>query len=317
MTQAIEKPHYLDDEINVRELFQTLWRGKWLVFFTTLIFATTGFAYALYKPDIYRASVLLAPVKEESAGLGGVSGQLGGLASLAGISLGGGVTNQTVIAKEILQSRAFLTDFIRRHKLAETLMAVEGWNAVTKEWTYDTDVYDPVEQNWLEDVDGSLQKPTDWDLVETLKEEHFEISESKDTGLITLAVRHYSPKAAQQWAQWLVHDINEHMRKQDVAEAEARISYLKDKLNETNVTGMQQVFYQLIENETRTVMLANAREEYIFRTVDPAVVPEETHEPRRKIIVLIATSIGAFLGIILSFFSEYLRKAKDMLRDSE
>jgi hypothetical protein len=30
---------------------------------------------------------------------------------------------------------------------------------------------------------------------------------------------------------------------------------------------MQQVFYQLIESETRTVMLANAQPKYVFKTV--------------------------------------------------
>jgi len=39
----------------------------------------------------------MAPANEEG-GMGGISGQLGGLASLAGINLGGGGSNQTVIA---------------------------------------------------------------------------------------------------------------------------------------------------------------------------------------------------------------------------
>jgi len=86
---------------------------------------------------------------------------------------------------------------------------------------------------------------------------------------------------AKDWAEKLVHDLNEHMRELDVKEAEARIAYLEGKLQETTIAGMQQVFYQLIESETRTVMLANAQDEYIFKTVDPAVVPQEKRTQTR------------------------------------
>lgn len=93
--------------------------------------------------------------------------------------------------------------------------------------------------------------------------------------MLTVKLKSLSPPVAKEWADLLIKDINEHMRQQDVQDAEARIAYLEEKLNETNIAGMQQVFYQLIESETRTVMLANAQNEYVFKTVDPAVVPQE------------------------------------------
>lgn len=99
-------PQYADDEIDLRQLFTTLWAGKWLVIAFTVVFAAGGVAFALSKPDIYQANVLVAPANEEG-GAQGLSGQLGGLASLAGINLGSGGLNSTVIAKEVLQSRAF------------------------------------------------------------------------------------------------------------------------------------------------------------------------------------------------------------------
>ena len=75
-----------DDEIDLRQLLGTLWVGKWLILAMTILFGAGGVAYALSKPDIYRSSVLLAPANDES-GIGGISGQLGGLANLAGINL--------------------------------------------------------------------------------------------------------------------------------------------------------------------------------------------------------------------------------------
>jgi len=300
-----EAGNYPDDEIDLRELFAIVWAGKWIIILSTLLFAVCGVAYALYKPDIYQANALLAPADGESGGR--LGGQLGSLASLAGVTIGEDSSNNTVIAKEVLQSRAFLADFIRRHQLEAPLMATEAWNNRQKEWVYDRKIYNPETGEWGTDEDGESLRPTDWDLVKTFRENHLKVSENKDNGMVTVSVKSLSPIAARQWTEWLVKDINEHMRTQDVEEAEASINYLEAKLNETNIAGMQQVFYQLIESETRTVMLANAQQEYVFKTVDPAVVPQEKSEPKRALIAIIATLLGGMLGVFTVFFRAFIR----------
>ena len=310
MNQTPEQPYYPDDEIDLLELFATLWRGKWIIIAFTVVFAAAGVAYALYKPNIYQASVLLAPAQDEG-GVSGISGQLGGLASLAGISLGGGSGNQTVMAKEVLQSRAFLTDFIHRHNLTIPLMATEAWDMKNEKWVINREVYNPDTGEWLADDDGESLKPTNWDMVKTFRENHLSVSTNEETGMVTVSVKSLSPNAAKDWAEKLVQDINEHMREQDVKEAEARIEYLEGKLSETNIAGMQQVFYQLIESETRTVMLANAQDEYVFKTVDPAVVPQEKSEPKRALIAIVATMLGGMLGVFTVFVIAFIRSGKE------
>ena len=300
--------YYPDDEIDLRELFATLWAGKWLIIATTFIFAVGGVFYALSKPDIYQASALLAPAQD--SGGSRIGGQLSGLASLAGVNLGGGDANKTTIAKEVLQSRAFLTDFIHRHNLSEELMATEAWDKSQQEWVYNTDVYNPASEEWGTDEEGKSLKPTDWDLVKTFKQQ-LSVAENKDNGMVTVSLKSLSPVAAQQWVEWLGPDINEHMRPQDVQEAEASIDYLESKLQETNIAGMQQVFYQLIESETRTVMLANAQQEYVFKTVDPAVVPQEKSEPKRSLICIVATMLGGMLGVFIVFVRAFIRTDKN------
>ncbi|WP_018403783.1 Wzz/FepE/Etk N-terminal domain-containing protein [Marinobacter gelidimuriae] len=305
MNQTPDPQHYPDDEIDLRELFGTLWRGKWIIILVTTVFAVVGVFYALSQPNIYQSSVLLAPAQDE--GGAGVSGQLGGLASLAGISLGGGGSNQTVIAKAVLQSRAFLTDFIHRHNLVIPLMATKGWDIENEKWVINREVYNPDAGEWLTDDESESLAPTDWDMVKQFKESHLSLSTNEDIGMVTLNIKSQAPPVAKEWAENLVHDINEHMRAQDVQEAEARIAYLEQKLGETNIAGMQQVFYQLIESETRTVMLANAQSEYIFKTVDPAVVPQEKSGPKRALIAVVATLLGGMLGVFVVFIMAFVR----------
>ncbi len=308
MTEALENRQYPDDEIDLRELFATLWRGKWIIIAVTFVFAVAGVSYALYQPNIYHASALLAPTEgEDGSGLGG---QLGGLASLAGVNIGQDGSNKVVIAKEILQSRAFLTEFIQRHDLKVPLMATKGWNMEREEWIYDRDVYNPETAEWAMEEGESLA-PTDWDMVKKFREEHLSVSENNDNGMVTVSVKSLSPLAAKNWTEWLVRDINEHMRKRDVQQAEASIDYLEEKLQDTNIAGMQQVFYQLIESETRTVMLANAQKEYVFQTVDPAVVPQEKSEPKRALIAVVATMLGGLLSILIVFIMALIKNGKE------
>lgn len=300
--------NYPDDEIDLRELFSTLWQGKWLIIACTIICAAVGIAYALYKPNIYQASVLLAPAQDDSRA-NGLPGQLGGLASLAGINIGGGSSNKTVIAKETLQSRAFLTDFIHRHNLSVPLMASKSWSMNAQEWVIDPSIYNQQTGEWQQDKAGKSLKPTNWDMVKRFRE-LLSVRDNKDTGLVTVTIASESPVAAKQWLELLIKDINEHMRQQDVREAGASIAYLEGKLRETNISGMQQVFYQLIENETRTVMLANAQREYVFKTVDPAVVPQEKSEPKRGLIIALSTMLGGMVGVSVIFVIVFIRSTR-------
>jgi len=105
-----------DDEIDLLELWHVILGGKWLIIAITAVFAVGSVFYALWLPDTYRAEVLLAPAEEDGGGaLGGQLGQLGGLASLAGINLdaGGGVVSMKSRALAIIQSRFFHPRFFR------------------------------------------------------------------------------------------------------------------------------------------------------------------------------------------------------------
>ncbi|MDO6443714.1 Wzz/FepE/Etk N-terminal domain-containing protein [Marinobacter sp. 2_MG-2023] len=315
VNQLQKQTYHSDDEIDIRDLLATLWGRKWVVILFSIVFTAAGIFYAVSKPNIYEASVLLAPAQDEGSA-GRISGQLGGLASLAGINMGGVGANQTIMAKEVLLSRVFLTSFIHRHSLVVPLMAAEAWDIEGKRWIIDTTIYNPKEEKWLVDDEGESLEPTDWDIVKTFKE-HISISSNDETNMVTVKMKSQSPTAAKEWVKKLIDDINEHMRSRDVQEAEARIAYLEGKLRETNIAGMQQVFYQLIENETRTVMLANAQSEYVFKTIDPAVVPQEKSDPKRVLIAVAAMILGGMLGIFVVFLGTSIRTQKTVALEKE
>ena len=77
------------------------------------------------------------------------------------------------------------------------------------------------------------------------------------------------------------------------------IDYLTKKLDEINVSNMETVFYQLIEEQSKNMMLTQIKEEYVLKTIDPPQVPEEKEGPKRAIIVVLGTMIGTILSILI------------------
>ena len=94
-----------DDEIDLMELWRTLLKYKRMILLVTFGAAVVAAGVSLPMPNIYRAEVLLAPVDsgDSKGGLSSALGGLGGLASMAGISLGGGggSTEQNLAVLEI------------------------------------------------------------------------------------------------------------------------------------------------------------------------------------------------------------------------
>ena len=284
------------DEIDLREFLSAIWAGKWVVIVTTLVFSVTSVVFALSLPNIYRSEVTLAPASESNSLK--VPGQLGGLAALAGVSLGGQGADKTALALEILKSREFLGRFIVNNDLFIPIMAAAGWDRASDRLQIDPDLYDESIKEWVRDVEEPFKpKPSVLETIEEF-EEIFSVNQNKETGMVNLSVEHYSPFIAKQLVDKLVAAINEDMRQRDLDEAEKSIEYLNKKIEQTNLADLRTMLFSRIEEQTKVVMLANVRNEYVFKTVDPAVVSEKKEKPARALICILGFMLGGMLSVL-------------------
>ncbi|WP_345889123.1 Wzz/FepE/Etk N-terminal domain-containing protein [Shewanella algae] len=300
-----------DDEIDLRELFSVIWQGKWLIAGVTLVFAVASVVIALMLPNIYKSEALLAPASEEqgAGGLAGLASQFGGLASMAGINLGGnGGTDKTQLAIEVLKSRQFIGDFIDKHQILPELMAVDRWHMDSNTVSFAHDIYDEESKNWVRKVNPPYQsKPS---LQEAYKafSKILVVNEEKESGMVKLSIEHQSPFIAKQWVDWLVADINLTMKERDVAEATRSTEFLNKQIALTNVADIRTILYKLVEEQAKTIMFAEVRDEYVFKTIDPALVPEEKAKPKRALICVIGTILGGMLAVMMVLLSHFVRK---------
>ncbi|WP_310734079.1 Wzz/FepE/Etk N-terminal domain-containing protein [Colwellia sp. BRX9-1] len=311
LAQQLAENNNSDEDIDLAELWRAIWSGKYIIIVISFIFAVSSIAFALSKPDIYKASILLAPASSDSAGgMGALAGQFGGLASLAGISLGGGGTDKTALALEIIKSRAFLETFIIKHELLVPLMASENWDRATDSLVINKELYDSKNKKWLREASyPKKSEPSSWEAYQELLK-LLSITQDKATSLVTIDVAFYSPEVAKQWLIWLVEDVNDFMREKDEKEAQSSIDYLTKQLENTEVSAMETVFYQLIEEQTKNMMLTKVSAEYVLKTIDPAQVPEKKSGPKRALIVVLGTMLGGILSVLIVLIRHFTKNNK-------
>ena len=127
MTDQAERKdtHIHDDEIDLRELFVTLWRGKWFITFCVLVAITLGSLYLRSADKKYTVTYIFKPVSSEDA-TPNFSG-LGGLASLAGVSLPSSSSGDFTAFKMLLKSEEVATMMMDDVQFIQEIFASE-WN---------------------------------------------------------------------------------------------------------------------------------------------------------------------------------------------
>ncbi|PCJ23165.1 MAG: LPS O-antigen length regulator [SAR86 cluster bacterium] len=292
-TKVVSSDSRYEVEIDLLDVANILWLGKKTIVTVTFVFACISVIYALLLPNIYRADAVLAPANEAQRSVG-LGGQFSAAANLAGINLNQ-VSTKTQNAMAIMQSRKFVKNFVQAHGLLVPLMAGK-WDRQQGRNIIDPTIFDEASQTWLGSNVPTV--PSDLDVFQVFNN-IMNVSQNVDTGLFAVSIEWTDPQQASQWVNWLITDINEKVRETDLAEANNAISYLRNQVSTTQLVEMQRVFYGLIETQTRIVMLADVRDEYVFEIIDPAVAPEVKVSPSRAIICILGSILG---GVLASFY---------------
>lgn len=305
--QMAQPVMYAEDEIDLRELFGVLWAEKWLIIGITSVAAVLSVVVSLLMTEIYHAETVLAAADTDQNN--SMMAQLGGAAALLGVNVGGGNGDEIDTAIATLRSHQFISRFIEKNDLLVPLFASK-WNKREQIAEIDASVYDPSMGEWLRETGA----PTSLEAYREFMEIISVTGPDRNTGIVNVAINWHNPQEAAQWANELVRELNQEVRARDVQEANNAIAFLQKQLENTQLVDMQRVFYQLIESQTRVTMLADVRDEYVFRVIDPAVVPDRKAEPRRAMICIVGTVAGGMLALIIAFIRRMYLGQNYMMR---
>jgi uncharacterized protein involved in exopolysaccharide biosynthesis len=275
------------DELSLRELVGILWASRLLILSVTLVSAILAGVAAWAMSVKYQATVVLSPVSNSSSSsqlgaLGSMASQFGGLASLAGLPVSADSKKAESVA--VLQSDALTQRYIAQSNLLPVLYR-DKWDAARKTWK-DPDV---------------LEQPTLWKANQYFKKRIRTVSTDNKTGLVTMTITWSDPKLAATWANDLVRLTNDFLRNQAIAESERNIAYLNQQAAKTDIVGVRQGIYSILQSEINKVMLARGNEEYALKVVDPAFAPEVPSSLSRAVWVVIGFVLGACAAAALVF----------------
>ena len=281
-----------DDEVDLIELWRTVYKNKILILSVSFGAAVLAAGISLMMPNIYRAEVLLAPVKSDDGKGGGLAsalGGLGGLASMAGISVGGGGSVEENLA--VMQSRDFLWKFVQEKKLMPILFE-DAWDEQQKKW---------------KETDPKKQ-PGQLDAHRLFVEDILSVDKDKKTVLVTVALEMKDAARAAELANALVDGVNQYLAQEAIARSERNLQFLNEELMRTQIEEMRKILFELIASEQKKVMLANTQKDFAFKVIDPAVEPDRKMKPKRSLIVILAALVAGFMAVIFVFLRETMHK---------
>ena len=276
--------------IDIIDIWNKFYNSKEIIIYTTLIFSIIAIIYAIMLVPIYRAELLMVPSADTSANSmsGGSGSGLSGLASIAGIKLGGTEASLKEQNLAILTSRTFTDKYIEEKNLLPIIFK-EAWDEKNNKW------------KGGEPSKGAAHK--------TVANFTF-LNIDEMTGLISLGIEWTDPVFAAEWANEIIVTLNAFIRQQAIEETEKNILFLQQQLKQTNYVNIQYVLNNLIEKQTNNIMLANVREEYAFKVIDPAVIPEQRIRPKRRQIAMTGFIFGLFFGLFGVIAKDYFYELK-------
>jgi uncharacterized protein involved in exopolysaccharide biosynthesis len=266
----------------VLAVLRTHWK-RWLAL--TLLTTLIGVITALLLQRRYEAEAVVLPRGNERAALmQSLGSQLGGLAALAG--LGGAEGGQRAEAIEMLQSQILAREFIVDNKLLPVLFASD-WDVQRNGWRHVRTINEGVAL-----FDHRIRT----------------VIEDRRTGLATVRITWKDPVQAAAWANELVRRANNELRQRAVTRAQGSIEYLKREARSAEAVDIQQALYRLMEDQYKTLLLANVSDDYALSVIDPAVAsdPRQYVFPRRALFAF----GGLFFGLVLVLMMAFIQAAQ-------
>ncbi len=247
-------------------------------------------AYVAFSEPVYRSQAQLTLAPSPDSSLSGLSGQLGGLASLAGIQIAGQGERDEVIA--ILNSRYLLGMFVEQQSLLPILFR-ENFDSAKSDWRTDR------------------RPPTLNDGVRAFRE-IYSVNQDRKTGILTLTVDWNDRILAAEWATKIIELANAEARRRAIANASRSITYLDRELASTSLMEMREMLFRLKESQLQALTYARSNPEYSFRIIDPPVASDK-HRPLRP-RPAIAAAAGFLIGLLLSIAAVSIAESALRLR---
>ncbi|MFZ5772247.1 MAG: Wzz/FepE/Etk N-terminal domain-containing protein [Thermodesulfobacteriota bacterium] len=306
-----------EDEIDLLDLWQVLWQGKWLIALVVSVsILAAGFLAFFYLPVTYKSEAVLLEIRQDNSALGGLSGLIGSLP--IPVTLSG--SSQTSILS-FLESRTLKERLITKYDLLPILYK---------------DIWDTHSKKWL--VDEPDMEPTPIKVLQNeVLDDIYQVRTDKQTSLVTISWIDESPQFTKDMLVRVIAELNFFLDNEYISNARKEREFVEQRLDlatkdleywERQVPTDQiplaritrerlaaQTVYTELRKQLELARISEARENISFKVLDAPFVPEFPFKPRKILIVLLAAAGSFFFAVFLVFFLRFIKNLKARERE--
>ncbi len=276
-----EQTETYGDEINLLDYVRVIVRNKMLICSIIGIVVVVTIVVSLLMTPIYEAKAIIAPAVKtgESSGAGLLAAQFGISAPAS--------SNMSEIVN-LLKSNVLREEIMKQHNLLPIFFEEKS-------------------------LRGKSEDQKIWNGIRYLQDTLKVVPNQKDNS-IQVSMEFRDPKIAADVVNYTLLELTDHMSNEARRVADTNRKYLESQIDKTADPFIKTKIYTLIAQQIETAMMAEVKENFAFKILDPPRVPDKKIKPKRTQMAIIAFVVSLFLGIFVAFGHEYWRNHREELK---
>ncbi|MDB2372848.1 Wzz/FepE/Etk N-terminal domain-containing protein [Amylibacter sp.] len=299
----------LNDEIDLRDLFFTLWDGKIYIILISIISVFLASFHLHSVERKYFVEYNLKPVGETKNN-SSFSG-LGGLASLAGIQTPTRSNNDFNIFRELITAPEVSKIIFKNKKIIKDIFRSE-WDETLNNYSrppkskiqiFVSDAKKLLTGN----IDVNYMPPNPRRLAIFINN-NIQIDEDKDTGFLKFTSETSKPELLLSLIIEATKASDKIMRQRYVDFSTEPLAFYKDKLRTARSREHREALAELISKEEQKLMFASKGKHFIAEPyINPTISLHPT-APKFKLILALSLVLGLFLGTAFVLMRHAIKK---------
>ena len=289
-----------EDEIDLIELFKTIWKYKVFIFIFVFIVTAISIIYVWSKPNIYEVKVVATKQKVPSMNL--VVNNY-----ILEYDVNEFLTPVDVAMLNIINDYSFMKDFIKKNGFDKKLLSEE----LEKDYVFTLN-YDGIYKTFKVKKDKKNKIDFFSDIYKPFIES-FSVKKDKRIELITISYTHPNRFFAYEVINRFLSDVSEYFKKKEINKIENEIKNYKNLLSSTNKNIIKSVMEQKILNLNILKNTVLNSSNYPLNVLVKPTIPDVKDKiaPKRELIVIVSFVTSFILAIFLVFLIEFIKNIKE------
>jgi len=305
------KPAEIYDEIDLRELFLTLWRGKYVIFLISVLAIAFSSIYLRTSERKYSVQAVFKPVVEASGGpnLSGFSG----LASFAGISMPTSNSSDFTTYQKLIFSEEVAEKVFTNRELVLKIFRGE-WNSDTGSFVAPVSGRLGDMKQLVKSVLTGFEKgkyiPPNPKRLSMLMAAILNISVDNSTGFLSITAETSSPDMIIELISNATQETDDLLKERFFVSAEDTLEFYYQKLLTSRSPEHREALAKLISAEDQKLMLASKSSNFVAEPLTMPSVSLYPTSPKSSLVLALGFVLGIFLGAAIVLVRHAIAKPK-------